>query len=464
MSVASSTDKPVKVPKAKPTQKNLRNVELVLLFFAFLISFGALALVQLGQLETLEQQPFILGGIAAAAVLAFHIFLRFFAPKADPLILPVTTLINAIGLIMIYRIDFSYAAGSEYQQRLVVGANQLIYTVFALAIAIATIVVIRNHRVLQRYTYTFMLVAIIFLLLPLIPGLGIDGTNAKIWIQLFGFSFQPAEVAKIALAIFFAGYLTKHRDSLAVVGKKFAGMTFPRGRDLGPILMIWLLSMAVLVFQRDLGTSLLYFGLFLVMIYVATGRTSWIVIGGSLFLAGAFIASRTMSYVQFRVKAWLDPFDQELYDATGGSYQLVQGLFGQAAGGLTGTGLGRGRPAITQLANSDFIYASLAEELGLIGIFALLALYLVLIGRGLRIGMAGQDDFGKLLATGFAFVLALQCFIVIGGVTKVIPLTGLTLPFLAAGGSSLLANWLIIALLLRISDSVNSQPRAVVGT
>jgi cell division protein FtsW (lipid II flippase) len=241
-------------------------------------------------------------------------------------------------------------------------------------------------------------------------------------------------------------------------------MRFPRVRDLGPILVIWVLAMAVIVFQHDLGTALLYFGLFLVMIYVATGRLSWVVLGLLLFVGGAFVASRSLSYVAGRFNSWLDAFNPALYEKSGGSYQLVQGLFGLASGGLVGTGLGQGSPAIVPLAESDYIIASLGEELGLIGLFAILALYLLFVSRGFRIGFTGQDDFGRLLGVGLSFVVALQVFIVVGGVTRVIPLTGLTTPFLAAGGSSLMANWIIVPLLLRLSDSVRSQPQWVVDT
>jgi cell division protein FtsW (lipid II flippase) len=239
-------------------------------------------------------------------------------------------------------------------------------------------------------------------------------------------------------------------------------MTLPRARDLGPILVVFAASMLVLVVQRDLGTALLYFGLFLVMIYVATGRSSWIVLGLGLFFTGAFIASQILSYVNGRVTAWLDAFNPEIYDADGGSYQLVQGLFGFANGGMIGTGLGQGRPDITPLAESDYIVAAIGEELGLVGLFAILALYLLFVSRGFRIGFAGHDDFGRLLGVGLSFVVALQVFIVIGGVTRIIPVTGLTTPFLAAGGSSLVANWIIAALLLRLSDAVRNQPRLVI--
>jgi cell division protein FtsW (lipid II flippase) len=296
----------------------------------------------------------------------------------------------------------------------------------------------------------------------MLPGIGQTINGARLWIQVGPFSFQPGEIGKIALAVFFAGYLMTARESLSMVGRTFLGMRLPRGRDLGPILVVWIAAMAVLVFQRDLGTSLLYFGLFLVMIYVATGRLSWVLLGLALFFGGALLAAQSLSYVNNRFAAWLGAFDQENYDAIGGSYQLVQGLFGLANGGLIGTGLGQGRPDVVPLAESDFIIASLGEELGLVGLFAILGLYLLFVARGFRIGFNGTDDFGRLLAVGLAFVVALQVFIVIGGVTRVIPLTGLTTPFLAAGGSALVANWIIAALLLRLSDTVRHQPRLVV--
>jgi cell division protein FtsW (lipid II flippase) len=317
--------------------------------------------------------------------------------------------------------------------------------------------------VLQRYRYVAMLTGIVLLVLPMLPVIGLTINGARLWVAIGPFQFQPGELAKVALAIFFAGYLVSARDSLSMVGRKVLWMTLPRARDLGPILVVFAASMLVLVFQRDLGTALLYFGLFLVMLYVATGRASWIVLGLTLFLVGAFVASRLLSYVGGRVDAWLDPFNPENYDAEGGSYQLVQGLFGLADGGLIGTGLGRGSPDITPLAESDYIISALGEELGLVGLFAILAMYLLFVSRGFRIGFAGQDDFGRLLGVGLAFVLALQVFVVIGGVTRVIPLTGLTTPFLAAGGSSLVANWIIAALLLRLSDTVRHQPLLVIG-
>ena len=303
----------------------------------------------------------------------------------------------------------------------------------------------------------------VLLLLPMIPGIGIEVNGARVWIQIAGLTFQPGEVAKIALAVFFAGYLVQHRESLSMVGRQVLGMRLPRGRDLGPIVAVWVLSMSVIVFQRDLGTGLLYFGLFLVMLYAATGRASWVGLGVGLFVAGAVAANFVLGYVNDRFANWYDAFNEDRYNEIGGSYQLVQGLFGLAHGGVIGTGLGQGLPYITPVSQSDYIVASLGEELGLAGLFAILCLYMILTTRGLRIGYIASDEFSKLLATGLAFVIALQCFIVIGGVTRVIPLTGLTTPFLAAGGSSLVANWIIVALLLRLSDSARSRTRLVVA-
>ena len=440
-------------PRRERTQ-GLRNMELGFLIFAYAIVLGALAQVQLGVTGTFDTKVLILVGSVIAITLGMHIVLRFRAPRADPFILPIATTINGLGIAMIYRLDLANPHADEVA---ITGATaQILYTGLAMVVAIGVLVLLRNHRWLQRYTYICGLLALVLLLLPLIPGLGVSEANARVWIALGPFSFQPGEIAKIALAIFFAGYLVTARDSLSMVSRRFLGLRLPRMRDLGPILVVWAVCMAILVFQRDLGTSLLYYGLFLVMIFVATGRLSWVIIGLVLFAAGGAILAMNWGYVTFRIKAWLEPLSPELYNAEGGSYQLVQGLFGLANGGLIGTGLGQGRPDLTPLAESDFIVTALGEELGLAGLFAILALYLILIARGLRIGHEGGDDFGRLLATGLSFVIAIQVFIVVGGVTRVIPLTGLTTPFLAAGGSSLLANWIIVALLLRLSDTVRS--------
>lgn len=437
-----------------------RNLELVLLIGALFLSGAAAVLVQLGAIGHVGGTVLTLEAGLAILLIAGHVALRVVAPDADPFVLPIAVLLNGIGIAEISRIDIAKGLNGWDAA----GIRQIAWTAIAIVVAFAVLLLIRNHRVLQRYRYIAMLSAIVLLLLPALPGIGRTVSGARVWIGVGPFSFQPGELAKIALAIFFAGYLVTARDSLSMVGRTFLGMRFPRVRDLGPIVVIWVLAMAVIVFQHDLGTALLYFGLFLVMIYVATGRLSWVVLGLLLFAGGAFVASRSLSYVAGRFDGWLDAFDPKVYAASGGSYQLVQGLFGLANGGLVGAGLGQGSPAIVPLAESDYIIASLGEELGLIGLFAILGLYLLFVSRGFRIGFTGQDDFGRLLGVGLSFVVALQVFIVVGGVTRVIPLTGLTTPFLAAGGSSLMANWIIVALLLRLSDSVRNQPQWVIDT
>ncbi len=440
------------------TPARLRNLELVLLVLAIGIDVGAIVLVQLGAIGRTGLTVISLMALLGVLVLGLHVVLRVVAPDADPLILPIITTLNGLGIAMIYRIDLAdelYGWDSA-------GIRQIVWTGIAVIIAAGVLLVIRNHRILQRYRYVAMFTGIALLILPMLPVLGETVNGARLWVSIGPFSFQPGELAKVALAIFFAGYLVTARDSLSMVGRRFLWMKLPRARDLGPILVVFAASMVVLVFQRDLGTALLYFGLFLVMLYVATGRASWIVLGLTLFLVGAYVASRLLTYVGGRFDAWLNPFDPDNYAADGGSYQLVQGMFGLADGGIIGTGLGRGSPEITPLSESDYIISALGEELGLIGVFAILGLYLLFVSRGFRIGFAGQDDFGRLLGVGLSFVIALQVFVVIGGVTRVIPLTGLTTPFLAAGGSSLVANWIIAALLLRLSDTVRNQPRLVI--
>ena len=437
----------------------LRNLELVLLVAACAINALAIVLVQLGAMGHVDLTLLFLGAGLAVLVIGMHVALRFVAPQADPFLLPIATVLNGLGIAEIYRIDIHFQDTGWNSA----GVRQIVWSAIAIICAIAVIIIIRNHRVLQRYTYIFGLAALVLLLLPMMPGIGRTIYGARVWIGIGPFSFQPGEIAKLCLAVFFAGYLVQARDSLSMVGRKFLGIRFPRARDLGPILIVWLMSMAVIVFQRDLGTGLLIFGLFLVMIYVATSRISWVILGVLLIVGGALVANQALTYVHDRFQNWLDPFASSVYDANGGSYQLVQGLFGMAHGGLIGTGLGQGQPWVTPVAQSDYIIASVGEELGLAGLFAIFALYLLFVARGLRIGFAGQDDFGKLLAVGLSFTVALQTFIVIGGVTRVIPLTGLTTPFLAAGGSSLVANWIIVALLLRLSDTVRSQPQLVVS-
>ncbi len=431
-----------------------RNIEAMLLLFAIGINAFELAQIQLSTIEILRADLFLYWTPLAVFALGLHVLLRLRASNADPIILPVAVLLNGLGLAMIYRLDLAEIAGGGED---LFAFRQVIWTCVAMACAAAVILYIPSHLFLRRYVYVSMAVGIVLLLLPMVPILGKNINGAQLWIGIGPFTFQPGELAKIALTIFFAGYLVTRRDSLSVVGRKILGIHIPQARELGPILMIWVASLGVLVLQRDLGTSLLYFGLFLVMIYTATGRPIYVIVGLGMFGTGALVASRVMDYVAGRFNSWLNPFENSQYEAIGGSYQLVQGIFGLSHGALLGTGLGGGVPQLVPLAESDFIIASIGEELGLAGLFAVLALYLLLVSRGLRIGFKHKDDFSKLLATGLSFVIALQTFIVIGGVTRVVPLTGLTTPLLAAGGSSLLANWIIVALLLRISDSADTK-------
>ncbi len=436
-----------------------RNLEALLLFFAAGLNAFEIAQIQLSILEKMTTDLFTYWLPPVVFAFVLHMILRRRASEADPLILPIAVVLNGLGIAMIYRLDLAAIASGGAE---LFAFRQVMWTVLAMAIAAMVILFIPSQLFLRRYVYVSMAVGIALLLLPLVPFIGTTINGATLWISVFGITFQPGEIAKIALIIFFAGYLVNRKDSLAVVGRKILGVRIPRGRELGPILVIWLASIGVLVLQRDLGTSILYFGLFLVMIYVATGRAFYAGIGVAMLVTGGLVASRVLDYVSRRFDAWLNPFEQANYDAVGGSYQIVQGIFGMANGGLFGTGLGGGVPQLVPLAESDFIVASLAEELGLIGFFAILALYFLLVARGLKVGFKHTDEFAKLMAVGFAFVIALQVFVVIGGVTRILPLTGLTTPLLAAGGSSLLANWIIIAMLLRLSDSAADRQTEVI--
>ncbi len=418
-----------------------RGAELFLLLLALAVGIGAYAAVGLGVRGELPAD--MIGYSVWLAVLAAgaHVVVRFTAPYADPVLLPVVVALNGLGLAMIYRIDLALETDRS--------AKQLMWTTLGVVLFAAVLVLVRDHRRLQAFTYTFGLGAIVLLLLPLVPGLGVQINGAQIWISIGGFSFQPGEVAKVALVIAFAGYLVLHRDALALAGRRIIGIDLPRGRDLGPILVMWLFSLGILVFQKDLGSSLLFFGLFLVMLYVATERAGWLVVGTTLFAAGSFAGYLFFPHVQRRVEGWQDPFSNP--DAFG---QIIDGMYGMAWGGLVGRGLGQGDPWRTPFSYSDFIVAAIGEELGLTGVVAMMLLYGLVVERALRTALICRDGFGKLMATGFGVVFALQVFVVVGGVTKLIPLTGLTTPFMSYGGSSMVANWVVIGLLLRISDQV----------
>jgi cell division protein FtsW (lipid II flippase) len=419
-----------------------RGAELFLLVLALLVGIGAYAAVGLGVQGHVPPDIVAYGGWLAALVVAAHIVVRIVAPYADPVLLPVVSALNGLGLAVLHRIDLADDTTWARQQ--------LTWMTVGVGLFVATLVLLRDHRVLTRFTYTSGLLSILLLLLPIVPGVGNEVNGARIWISIGPIGLQPGEVAKVLLVIAFAGYLVLHRDALALAGRRFIFVDLPRGRDLGPILAMWAVSLAILVFQRDLGSSLLFFGLFLVMLYVATERPGWLFVGGLMFFGGAAVAFQLFGHVQNRVNIWLDPM--AYYDQSPGSFQIVESLFGMAWGGLIGRGFGEGDPGRIPFVHSDFILGAIGEELGLTAVLAVILLYGLIVERALRAALISRDGFGKLLATGLAGVFALQVFVVIGGVTRLIPLTGLTTPFLSYGGSSLVANWVIIALLLRVSD------------
>ncbi len=435
-----------------------RGAELFLLVLALAVGVGAYAAVGLGVQGEIPPGIVAYGGWLTGLIISAHVVVRLVAPYADPVLLPVVAALNGLGLAVIHRLDLAYEAAGREQHDF--AQQQLTWMSLGVVLFIATLLILRDHRTLQRFTYTAGLVAILLLLLPLVPGLGTTVNGARIWISVGPFSFQPGEVAKVLLVVAFAGYLVVHRDALALAGRRLLFIDLPRGRDLGPILAMWLVSLGVLVFQRDLGSSLLFFGLFLVMLFVATERPGWLVVGGLLFALGAFLGYLQFAHVQLRVNIWRDPM--AYYDESPGSGQLVESMFGMGWGGLVGRGFGGGTPQRIPYAESDFIIGAIGEELGLTGVMAVILIYGIMVERALRAALVCRDGFGKLLAVGLAGVIALQVFVVIGGVTRLIPLTGLTTPFLSYGGSSLVANWVIVALLLRVSDQAR-RPVPVLG-
>ncbi|MGY1822590.1 FtsW/RodA/SpoVE family cell cycle protein [Geodermatophilus sp. SYSU D00079] len=455
MTTGPSTDPRANAAGAAPPTR--RNTELALLAFAVLITLVAQGIVDLTITGSLRPELLTFGGWFAALWAVVHVVVRKLAPYADPLLLPAVALLTGLGLSVIHRLDL--AAEQVDSATREDAPVQLVWATLGVALFVAVLVVLRDHRVLSRFAYTLALVGLVLLAIPAVLPSSLSEVNgAKIWIRLAGFSIQPGEFAKICLIVFFAAYLVDKRDVLALASRRVAGLELPRARDLGPVLVAWALSILVLVFERDLGSSLLLFGIFVVMLYVATERASWLLIGLGLFAGAALIAYQVFTHVQARVDVWLSPFEYR----DGSGYQLVQSLFGLGTGGLFGAGLGGGRPDQVPVAKSDFIAAAIGEELGLFGLVAVIIVYLVLVERGLRTSLIVRDAFGKLLAAGLAFAIAWQVFVVLGGVTGLLPLTGLTTPFLAYGGSSLVANFVLVAVLVRISDAAR-RPAAPAG-
>ncbi len=422
-----------------------RGAELFLLILALIVGVGAYAAVGLGVKGSVPADIVSYGGWLALLIIAAHVTVRLVAPYADPVLLPIVAALNGLGLALIHRLDL--ALNTHYARQ------QLIWMTVGVALFVTTLVVLRDHRILQRFTYTCGLAAIVLLLLPMAPGIGTTINGARIWIHLGPLSFQPGEVAKVLLVVAFAGYLVLHRDALALAGRRVAMVDLPRGRDLGPILAMWLVSLGILVFQHDLGSSLLFFGVFLVMLYVATERPGWLVVGAVLFATGSYATYLFIGHVRERFDLWLNVWAHYGPGTDDLGRQTVETMYGMAWGGLLGRGLGQGAPWRIPFAQSDFIFGAVGEELGLTGAIAVILLYGLIVERALRAALISRDDFGKLLATGLGAAIAIQVFVVVGGVTHLIPLTGLTTPFLSYGGSSLVANWVIIAILLRISDA-----------
>ncbi|GAB3972011.1 FtsW/RodA/SpoVE family cell cycle protein [Actinoallomurus acanthiterrae] len=477
-----------------------RGAQLAMLAFAMTVALAAFAQVGLARDGQLPAGMFGYGGGLAVLVGIAYVIVARFAPYADPVLLPFAVFLNGLGLAMIYRLDLQHskncvaakAAGQQCYPINASAANQLMWTAISVVFFAVVLLVLRDLRVLQRYRYTIGAVGLFFLILPgLLPSSISGAGGAKVWLRLGGFSIQPGEFAKIALIVFFAGYLVSKRDAMSLVGRRIGPLALPRGRDLGPILVIWLMSVAVLVLEKDLGQGVLFFGLFIAMLYIATERVSWVLIGLGLFSAGAFAATQLpfLGHVNQRFTVWSNPkayFDggcaiggkvvnqqtqASLIHATsdtadfvskcialGGHYadsgQPMRAMFSLAQGGVLGTGLGQGQPYLTPVSYADYIFTSFGEELGLAGLMVILLVFALIVERGMKAALLIRDPFLKLFTGGISFIFALQVFLIVASVTGLIPLTaGVTTPFLAQGGSALLSNWIFIAILIRISDA-----------
>ena len=420
-----------------------RNTELALLILALIVGAGAVALVALARNSSRVDVAIPIVSVLIVSYVVAHVVMRKLASQADALILPIAAILNAIGLAAVYRLS---PKGF--------GPAQVTWTVVGIACFIATLVFVRDIRVVARYKYLLGFLGVGLLLFPVMFGTEIHG--AKLWIRVGAFSFQPGELAKVCLVIFFAAYLAERKELLAIASRRVLGIHVPDLKHFGPLLVMWGLSLAVMFYGKDLGSSLLFFSIFLVMLYIATARIVYAAFGTLLFGIGAFYGYQQFAHVQERVEAWLHVFDPDVVKDQG--YQLAQSLFALATGGLFGTGLGQGRPDLIPEAHTDFIFSAVGEELGLLGTAAILVCFLLLVARGLGIAINQRSEFGQLLAAGLIAIFAIQTFIILGGVTRLLPLTGITLPFMSYGGSSLLSNFVLIALLIRMSHQTASEP------
>ncbi len=425
-----------------------RTVELGLLFLATLVTGVAYGLTSLARTASLPADILPFGAMVVALLLAAHLAVRRFAPRADGLLLPLAALLNGLGYVMIARLDPELAD------------NQSAWTLVGLAAFIGVLIVVSDVRDLAPYRYSFGLLGVILLLLPLVPGLGVEINGARIWLHLGPFSIQPGELAKVVLAMFLAGYLVDKREVLSISTRKVGVLALPQTRHFAPLLVAWGVALMVMVAQRDLGSSLLFFTLFLVMVYIATARVAYVVIGLVLFAVGALAAWSQFAHVQRRVDIWLDPFA----DPKGAGFQILEGSFALADGGVSGTGLGLGTPAKVPFAATDMIFTALGEELGLMGALIVLSAFVMFISAGFRVAASANSSFEAVLAAGLTALVGFQAFIIVAGVLRVLPLTGVTLPFVSYGGSSLISNYLILALLVRISDRAATPAKRPAST
>jgi cell division protein FtsW (lipid II flippase) len=414
-----------------------RNAELQLIVMVGLIIGSAYTIAALGTDEQIPPGIIAFVAVILGLLLVAHVAVRLLASGADSTLLPLAALLHGIGFVMITRLDDDLAG------------LQATWSLIAIGVFVATLLVVQRANDLARYMWLLFLAGAALLLLPMVPGLGSNINGARIWVSVGPFNFQPGEFAKIALAIFFAAYLAERRELIAASTWKVGPFHLPEPRYIAPILLAWGFAVLVMVGERDLGSSLLFFTLFVVMIWVATERLTYLLLGALLFGVAAYLAWRQFGHVQTRVDIWIDPWSRSLDRG----YQIVQSLYGLSDGGLTGTGLGQGSPNQVPEAQNDFIFASIGEEMGLVGATTVLMSYLLIVGAGLRTALRTERTFEKLLAVGLTTIIGMQAFIIVGGVIKVLPLTGITLPYVSYGGSSLIANYILIALLLRVSDS-----------
>lgn len=427
-----------------------RRTELGLIVVVVLITAGAYALAGLGKTSEMPANigPFL--GVILGLLVTAHIAVRRLAPNADSILLPLAALLNGIGYVFIVRLDEAQEESGSLAEL------QSLWTAVGIGAFVATLLFVRRARDLERYRYTFAALGLFLLVLPLFPVIGRTINGSRIWISLGPVNFQPGEAAKIVLAIFFAGYLVERREILAMSNFRLGPLHLPDPQHLGPVALAWGASLIVMTLEKDLGSSLLFFFLFVVMLWVATGRTTYLTVGTTLFAGGAFFAWSQFEHVKDRVDVWLDPWPV----AKAEGFQVVEASFALADGGIAGTGIGLGTPTRIPEVETDFIFAAIGEELGLLGATAVLCAYILMVGAGLRIALRADSGFDTLLATGLTSLLGIQAFIIIGGVTRVLPLTGVTLPFVSYGGSSLVLNYVLLALLLRISDNSVREPTA----